>query len=260
MDYFIDIIKFPQAAVSNNQSSPASQQGGVPSGSIPNLEAAFNFANSCRDKEIDRFWSRGLYFWGFITASFAAYMTVFILALGQNENGTQNVLCLKNILAMSFISKTVLFVLAFICFVFCLSWQLAHKASKYWQESWEKHITYLEENYIGRIYDSSLILKDGFFPFSVKSYNYSVSKISSLCSILLSIVSLSLVVFHAAVLIFFSSFSLFQKCCKCLCASGVIVLAVIFLACYFACCLGNKKHGSNDVVFRKAEIPPCRAE
>lgn len=28
------------------------------------VKRAFKFANKCRDKEIDRFWTRGLYFWG----------------------------------------------------------------------------------------------------------------------------------------------------------------------------------------------------
>ena len=252
MDYF-EIIEYPQ--------NPANQQGTGPSKTDPHLAAAFDFANGCRDKEIDRFWSRGLYFWGFITASFAAYMAVFNVSLGQNENGVQNALCLQNIIAMSFVSKFILFVIAFICFVFCLSWQLAHKASKYWQESWEKHITYLEEKYIGRIYDSSIVLKKGWCPFTVNAYNYSVSKISSLCSILLVFVSLGLAIFHAVILIL-SCFPQCQilKCCKCLCALGVVFLALVFVFRYFMCCIGNKNSGSDEVVFRKAEIPPCRTE
>ncbi len=265
MDYFIDIIKLPQDSAnqqsSTNQQGSANKQGTAPSRDNSNLAAAFNFANSCRDKEIDRFWTRGLYFWGFITASFAAYMAVFNIALGHNENGVQNALCLQNILAMSFMSKFVLFVLAFICFVFCLSWQLAHKASKYWQESWEKHIKYLEEKYIGMIYDSSIILKKGECPFSLKPYNYSVSKISSLCSILLLLVSMGLFIFHGSVLIA-SCTTLWQilKCCKCLCAFGVVFLALVFIYCFSKCCIGNKSSDKSEVVFRKAEIPPCRTE
>ena len=256
IDYFNNIINFPQ-----NSANPQ-QQGQSFTADTNNLEAAFNFANSCRDKEIDRFWSRGLYFWGFITASFAAYMAVFILALGQNVNGAQNALCMQNILAMSFTSKLVLFVLAFICFIFCLSWQLVHKASKYWQESWEKHIKYLEDGYIGRIYDSWIIKKDGKCPFSVKAYNYSVSKISSLCSILLAVVSACLAVFHLVIL-FKEFFNIFEKECKCTIAGFVILLALIFIICYCCFCKGNKKSkkkDSDEVVFNKAEIPSCRQE
>ncbi|MBQ1670780.1 MAG: hypothetical protein II070_03230, partial [Treponema sp.] len=60
---------------------------------------AFNFANSCRDKEIDRFWSRALYFWGFIAASFTAYITVLKLSLGCKS------LTLENIIGMDFTAK-----------------------------------------------------------------------------------------------------------------------------------------------------------
>lgn len=131
-----------------NQNSAATQQDAV-SNRKDKDEAAFAFANGCRDKEIDRFWSRGLYFWGFIAASFAAYMAVFALALGHDGEG-QKALTLENILAMSYISRLTLFVLAFICFVFCLSWQLAHKASKYWQVNWEEYLISFEEKYLGQ--------------------------------------------------------------------------------------------------------------
>ena len=251
INYFNNII--------NQNSTNSQQQGQSSTANTNNLEAAFNFANSCRDKEIDRFWSRGLYFWGFITASFAAYMAVFILALGQNENGAQNALCMQNILAMSFTSKLVLFVLAFICFIFCLSWQLVHKASKYWQESWEKHIKYLEDGYIGRIYDSWIILKEeAKCPFSVKAYNYSVSKISSLCSILLSFVSLGLVFFHVAIMlpIFFS---ISEKWLELIFAILLIVASLLFLFCFYRRnCKGNNSSKNEEVVFHKAEIQSCR--
>lgn len=51
------------------------------------INKAFEFANDCRDKEIDRFWTRGLYFWGFIVASFGTYMAVLNASLKIADSG-----------------------------------------------------------------------------------------------------------------------------------------------------------------------------
>ena len=167
-------------------------------------ENAFKFANECRNKEIDRFWTRGLYFWGFIVASFGAYMAVFNASL-KNDNGLKVAVSLSAIFEMSFTAKLVLLILSFICLIFCLSWLLVHKGSKFWQKNWEEHICYLEDAHMGAIYKSHLDTNnkhafDGYI-FNTKAYDYSVSRVSLLCSMLLSISSLSLVVFHFIILV-----------------------------------------------------------
>lgn len=167
------------------------------------LENAFKFANNCRDKEIDRFWTRGLYFWGFIAASFGAYMAVFNASLVTKCEGIKDSISLVSIIDMSFTAKVALFVLSFICFIFCLSWLLSHKGSKFWQENWETHISYLENDYMGKIYKNYLDTKNYLdfneSPFSAKAYDYSVSKISLLCSLLLTICSFDLSLFHIVI-------------------------------------------------------------
>ena len=183
-----DMIKFPP----NNKSVDRARKN------------AFKFANDCRNKEIDRFWTRGLYFWGFIVASFGAYMAVFNAAL-KNDDGLKDAVSLSAILEMSFTAKLVLFILSFICFVFCLSWLLVHKGSKFWQKNWERHIDCLEGAYMGKVYKSHLDTNnkcefDGLI-FNTKAYDYSVSKVSLLCSMLLCICSLSLLAFHFIILI-----------------------------------------------------------
>ena len=100
---------------------------------------AFDFSNSCRNKEIDRFWSRALYFWGFIAASFTAYITVLKLSLGDES------LSFDSITKMEFTVKIILAILSFVCFVFCFLWQLIHKASKFWQENWENYVCEFEK-------------------------------------------------------------------------------------------------------------------
>lgn len=215
------------------------------------LKRVFEFANSCRDKEIDRFWSRGTYFWAFIAASFAAYMAVFNSALATNENGIKVALSLNTILDMSFTAKIALFVLSFICFIFCFSWLLVHKGSKFWQENWETHISYLENDYMGKIYKSYLDTKN-YLEFnksilSVKAYKYSVSKISLLCSLLLTFCSLGLSLFHA-ILFFLEKDSkeiFYLKRNDFFISIAIIILAIIFII-FYCINASGKKLKKND--------------
>jgi hypothetical protein len=71
----------------------------------------FDISLKIRNFEIDLFWKRSLFFWGFISAAFLAYA-----ALRQSE--------LRIVVA---------------CFgmVCSCAWTLVNRGSKYWQESWE---------------------------------------------------------------------------------------------------------------------------
>lgn len=182
---------------------------------------AFNFANSCRDKEIDRFWSRALYFWGFIAASFTAYITVLKLSLGCKS------LTLENIIGMDFTAKIILAVLSFVCFVFCLLWQLIHKASKFWQDNWENYVCELEQNiFNNEIYGNPKDIKSCVFPLCSNPYRYSVSKISSNSAILLTILSLAFAIFNFANL--FQSVTFNSEILKAIAASIISLLAFIY--------------------------------
>ena len=76
-------------------------------------------ANDTRKFEIERFWQRSLFFWGFITASFVAYAYFF--------NQHQKALIIANFGLIA-----------------SLSWTLTNRGSKYWQENWEEHIKAIE--------------------------------------------------------------------------------------------------------------------
>lgn len=221
-----------------------------------NLKDAFNFANSCRDKEIDRFWTRGLYFWGFIVASFTAYFAVFKKALRCNN------LDFDSILKISLTSKIALFILSFICFVFCLSWLLVHKGSKFWQTNWEVHISNLEKEYIGKLYEVYLDTKNkekfSKCPLSVEGYDFSVSKISLLCSLLLAICSFALTLFHIA--LFFLSLNIDVLCSwnkniyPAIAGLVLFAISVTFMIFYCLKVSGNKnntktKYGKNKDYF-----------
>lgn len=76
-----------------------------------------------RKLEIENFWRRSLFFWGFIVASFAGYAH----AVGREHR--------------SLLVETVLLHFGLIC-SFC--WYLINKSGKYWVENWEQKIETLE--------------------------------------------------------------------------------------------------------------------
>lgn len=204
------------------------------------INKAFDFANNCRDKEIDRFWTRGLYFWGFIAASFGTYMAVLNASLKIADSGERVRLSFSALLEMSFMSKAILAVIAYICFVFCFSWLAIHKGSKYWQENWETHLDYLEDDVIGKIYwtyiDPRNNCKFKKSPISTQAYDFSVSKISLLCSLLLSFCSFLLFMFHCILLFLKEDIvnSIFNKeFCITLTFKSVIIFLILFAAIIF---------------------------
>ena len=83
------------------------------------LELLLNIATDTRKFEIDLFWKRSLFFWGFIAAAFAGYATV----------------------------KDDLLALVLACFGLVCSgiWTLSNRGSKYWQEAWERKVERIED-------------------------------------------------------------------------------------------------------------------
>jgi hypothetical protein len=82
------------------------------------------YAADVRKFEIERFWQRSLFFWGFIAAAFLAY------------SGSYN----KN-------EELLPFLIAGFGVVCSLAWTLQNRGSKYWQEAWE--VESVEENVLG---------------------------------------------------------------------------------------------------------------
>lgn len=81
-------------------------------------EKRFDVSVKIRNFEINLFWKRSLFFWGFISAAFIGYA-----ALRQSE--------LRILVA---------------CFgmVCSFAWTLVNRGSKYWQESWETKVERFE--------------------------------------------------------------------------------------------------------------------
>ena len=193
------------------------------------IEKALNTAHDIRKFEIQLFWSRGIYYWGFIVASFTAYFAVLNKLLPNEKLDL-----LRDLTKLSCFSKIVLLFMSLICLFFCTAWILVNKGSKFWQKNWEAHIDQLEDGITGKMYKAILNTKSKEFgrcPFSWKAYDYSVTKITTLSSIFLAFVSLVLAIFHLYLLL-----------CECIKINletvALIVLIVIFV-CFFVFLFGG---------------------
>ncbi len=136
-------------------------------------EKALNLAHDIRKFEIDLYWKRATYFWTFIAIALAGYVTV----LGSKD--------------IPYIEKgDALLTCACVGVVFSVAWYFVNRASKFWQENWEKHVDLLEDEVLGSLYktvlsDEGLWTKDGnprFWPLGA-AYPFSVSKINQTLSL-----------------------------------------------------------------------------
>jgi len=112
----------------------------------------FDAAFATRQFEIDLFWKRSLFFWGFIGAAFVA-----VAAL----DGESRVL------------STLVSGFGMVC---SLGWTLANRGSKYWQEQWESKIEAVEDSVTGPLFKESLPQQNKGWWLSGR--RYSVSKLA----------------------------------------------------------------------------------
>ena len=89
----------------------------------------FDAALATRQFEIDLFWKRSLFFWGFIVAAFVA------------------------VAALEGKSRALSVIVSGFGMVCSLGWTLANRGSKYWQEQWESKIGAVEGNVTGPLFN-----------------------------------------------------------------------------------------------------------
>lgn len=89
-------------------------------------ERALALAVDTRKFEIERFWQRALFFWGFIAAAAVAYSSE---AFKDDHY-----------------AKLVIACFGVVC---SLAWTLGNRGSKYWQEAWERKVENLEQDALG---------------------------------------------------------------------------------------------------------------
>lgn len=121
---------------------------------------ALDRAWSVRNFEIDLYWKRSLYFWGFQVA-FLAGAGVAIGMLNEADSQIEPFLLVFG---------------ALLSLLGCISatlWAALERGSKDWQDNWERHIDLLEEEFTGAIYKTYVV------PVEKKGRSFSVSKLNS---------------------------------------------------------------------------------
>ena len=127
---------------------------------------AYKVAADIRKFEIDKYWQRTLYFWGFITAVYVAYFNVLKEFYTDSCTGIQT----HGSIPLVILSALGLF--------FCFSWLLASKGSKHWQENWENHLDLLEDEITGPLYKTYSAGNS----YSVSGINIMAGRVLSLCA------------------------------------------------------------------------------
>ncbi|MGD6968546.1 hypothetical protein ACQCVP_19180 [Rossellomorea vietnamensis] len=127
-------------------------------------EEALKQALDIRKFEIELYWKRATYFWAFIAVSFAGYFAI----LGKVEIGHKSV---------------ILFLINCLGFAFSYAWYLVNRGSKFWQDNWERHVDFLEDEFMGPLY-KSVISRQGKSKW-YEEERYSVSKINQILSFFL---------------------------------------------------------------------------
>lgn len=115
------------------------------------LKAALERAWLNRDFEINKFWSRSAFYWGFLILNFTGYFQ--LLRLNNIDY------------------RYIEFLMICSGIVFSVAWIYSIKGSKNWQENWEMHIDKLEDYVSGPIYKTVMGNRNSY---------YSVSRINEI--------------------------------------------------------------------------------
>lgn len=124
------------------------------------LDKILERAYDIRKFELDLYWKRATYFWGFLIAIF----TAFFIAIDKSKN-----------LGFHF-----QFLIICMGLVFSLAWYLVNRGSTYWATNYERVIDAIEEHKGICFYNLNLkndndVFKISYFPFSVSRINIAVS-------------------------------------------------------------------------------------
>ena len=185
---------------------------------------ALKEALDIRKFEIELYWKRTAFFWAFITVTYVALFNVLCKFL---ENPCKY-----------YIFTPIIIILSGLGLFFSIAWHLVNKGSKFWQNNWEKHVSLLEKDTIGPLYDTfSNPATTGSKWNPIKEYDFSVSKVS-MCASCLMICLSSLVFLY---LLAFFTFAPIIKL-KISLSSAFIVLIIVIVVIFFVI----KKTNGND--------------
>lgn len=128
-----------------------------------------------RKFEIELYWKRATYFWIFIGATFAGYISLLNSSAPNNKS---------------------IYTVLLLGVVFSLCWYLVNRGSKFWQLNWEKHLDAMENEIIGPLYKTTIerdYYKSRWYVLS-GPYPFSVSKINILLSLFVLVLWLGILV------------------------------------------------------------------
>ena len=117
---------------------------------------AYDIANENRKFEIDNYWKRANYYWLFQASVYAGYF-YFITAEKSKYLCDHPEFIIAGITCLGFLTA--------------LAWHFSNKGSKKWQENWERHVDYLENEITGPLYKVTICKE-----------TWSVSKINEILS------------------------------------------------------------------------------
>jgi hypothetical protein len=120
------------------------------------LEAALARAYQLRNFEIEHYWKRATYFWGFQFAVFASFGLLWKVDSHDGE------------------WRPIAVALAGLGILTGVANALSARGSRFWQENWEHHIDLLEDEIEGRLY-KTVWLKDSKLGYSVSRINQCLS-------------------------------------------------------------------------------------
>ena len=128
--------------------------------SLDKVEAALEKAHEIRQFEIRLYWQRSLFYWGFVLTLFAGLSLIttseeFIKVISSDKNESSNTILLMMAFGISLLGSFVSY-----------AWRYIEKSSHAWQQNWELHIDFLEDDVTGRLYKTPLGKRDDFFSVS----------------------------------------------------------------------------------------------
>ncbi|MEC0400789.1 RipA family octameric membrane protein [Bacillus subtilis] len=112
----------------------------------------FDVSLQIRNFEIELFWKRSLFFWGFIASAFVGFSSLY----GKN-----------------FYLSIIIADFGFIC---SLCWTLVNRGSKFWQENWESKVENKEINKHSELFTKIEPIQKKFI--LLQARKYSVSKLA----------------------------------------------------------------------------------
>ena len=138
------------------------------------IKEALKKAWKIRSFEIELYWKRALYFWGFIALAFVSLSEISKLE--------------SDAFPFIFHYKFVFLTLNSIVGTFLsFGWYLANRGSKYWQINWEEWIDCLEKYDYGSLYSNPVALSES----DIGMFNagrFSLSRINIIISLMITVV------------------------------------------------------------------------